>query len=142
MIKDRSYYDWIQEHAEKILRRDGETCGAMILESDKIKRDVVERDPTEKEERALLNFGHTLGHAIEKLMNFQMLHGQCVALGCVGAVYLSAKRGEIPMEEVERVCEDFVRFGLPVNLQDIKLQPEDILAATKKDNTSDIGCES
>ena len=139
LIKDRRYYDWIQEHAEKILRRDGETCGAMILESDKIKRDVVERDPTEKGERALLNFGHTLGHAIEKLMNFQMLHGQCVALGCVGAVYLSAKRGEIPMEEVERVCEDFVRFGLPVNLQDIKLQPEDILAATKKDKKMDSG---
>lgn len=139
LIKDCSYYYWIQEHAGKILRRDGEACGAMILQSDKIKKDVVERDPTEKGERALLNFGHTLGHAIEKLMNFQLLHGQCVALGCVGAAYLSAKRGELSMDEVERICKDFVSFGLPVTLQGMELRPEEILAATKKDKKMDSG---
>ena len=139
LIKNRSYYDWIQEHTEQILLRDKDICGAMILESDKIKRDVVEQDPTEKGERALLNFGHTLGHAIEKLMNFELLHGQCVALGCVGAVYLSARRGEISMEMVQRVCEDFIRFGLPVSLQNMELRPEDILAATKKDKKMDSG---
>ena len=139
LIKNRSYYDWIQEHTEQILLRDKDICGAMILESDKIKRDVVEQDPTEKGERALLNFGHTLGHAIEKLMNFELLHGQCVALGRVGAVYLSARRGEISMEMVQRVCEDFIRFGLPVSLQNMELRPEDILAATKKDKKMDSG---
>ena len=56
----------------------------MIEESCKIKRDVVEKDPTEQGERALLNFGHTIGHAVEKLKNFQMYHGECVAAGCAG----------------------------------------------------------
>ena len=76
LIKNREYYQWIQKHAEQIKKRDSQTCLEMILESDKIKRDVVEKDPMEKGERALLNFGHTLGHAVEKLMDFQMLHGQ------------------------------------------------------------------
>lgn len=139
LIKSREYYGWVREHADEILKRDKETCCAMILESDKIKRAVVERDPTEKGERALLNFGHTLGHAIEKLMNFQLLHGQCVALGCVGAACLSAKRGEISMEEAYAVRRDFLRFGLPVSLKNFLLKSEDILAASKKDKKMDSG---
>ena len=67
----------------------------MISRSCEIKRDVVEKDPTEKGDRALLNFGHTLGHAIEKLKNFSLMHGQCVALGSLAASYLSMRRGQI-----------------------------------------------
>ena len=55
----------------------------MIYVSCNIKREVVENDPKEKGERALLNFGHTLGHAIEKEMNFSLYHGECVVLGMI-----------------------------------------------------------
>ena len=55
----------------------------MIYRSCEIKRKVVENDPTEKGERAQLNFGHTLGHAIEKQMNFELYHGECVVLGMI-----------------------------------------------------------
>ena len=58
----------------------------MIAGSCNIKREVVELDPTEQGDRALLNFGHTLGHAIEKLMNFQLYHGECVVLGMIAAL--------------------------------------------------------
>ena len=71
----------------------------MIFISNQIKRNVVEQDPTEKGERALLNFGHTLGHAIEKLMNFKLMHGQCVALGSAAAAWISAERGYIPVRK-------------------------------------------
>lgn len=139
MIKNRMYYDWLAEHTDEILRRDPIVCETMILESNRIKRDVVEMDPKEIGERALLNFGHTLGHAIEKLMDFKLLHGQCVALGCVAAAYLSAARGEISMEEAADVRRIFERFRLPVSLRGMKLDLDQIIRTTKSDKKMDSG---
>lgn len=137
MIKNRAYYDWMIENAEAIMERDLDICEEMIYESNLIKRDVVEKDPTEKGDRALLNFGHTLGHAIEKLMNFQLLHGQCVALGCVAAAYLSAMRGEIPLEDAISAREVFRKFELPVSIGDFNLDVDQIVAITKSDKKMD-----
>ena len=64
----------------------------MVRRCCEIKAGVVERDPKEQGERALLNLGHTIGHAVEKLMDFQLLHGQCVAIGLIAAAYISLKR--------------------------------------------------
>ena len=91
LIKDAAYYQWLKDNREKIMVRDLEACADMIERSDEIKREVVEKDPTEQGDRALLNFGHTLGHAIEKLKNFQMLHGHCVGVGCIAAAAISQK---------------------------------------------------
>lgn len=87
LIKDIAYYHWLKEHKEAILSRDTQTMIEMIEVSCRIKKEVVENDPEEAGERALLNFGHTLGHAVEKLMNFTMLHGECVAVGMHGAAW-------------------------------------------------------
>ncbi len=137
MIKNRAYYEWMIAHAKEIMDRDLKVCEEMIYQSNVIKRDVVEKDPTEKGERGLLNYGHTLGHAIEKLMNFRLLHGQCVALGCVAASYLSAVRGEIPMNEAVYAKEVFRKFSLPVSIADYNLDPDQIVAATKNDKKMD-----
>ena len=115
LIKNRDYYQWICEHADAIRERDLKVCEQLILVSCQIKRDVVEKDPTEQGERALLNFGHTLGHAIEKLMNFKLAHGQCVALGCLAAAHISAKRGMITDAEVDQMRKAFATFDLPVS---------------------------
>ena len=64
-----------------------------------IKKMVVEKDPTEQGDRALLNLGHTIGHAIEKYKNFELYHGECVALGTVAAAYISWKKEMLSMEE-------------------------------------------
>lgn len=72
----------------------------MIARSCEIKREVVEHDPTEKGERALLNFGHTIGHAIEKLCGFSLYHGECVGLGILAAAYLSKKQGNLTEERL------------------------------------------
>ena len=79
----------------------------MIRRCCEIKAGVVERDPKEQGERALLNLGHTVGHAVEKMKNFQLLHGQCVSIGTVCACYLSLKRGLITKEEYESALEAF-----------------------------------
>lgn len=139
MIRNRDYYEWLKEHADGISRREPAVCEAMILESNRIKRNVVEQDPTEKGDRALLNFGHTLGHAIEKLMNFGMLHGHCVALGCVAAAYLSALRGEIAMEEVLDARSLFAQYHLPVSIKELPLDIDQIIEATRNDKKMDSG---
>ena len=71
----------------------------MVFRSNEIKKQVVENDPTEQGERALLNFGHTLGHAIEKQMNFELYHGECVVLGMIAAINICVERGTITKEE-------------------------------------------
>lgn len=63
---------------------------------------VVERDPKEQGERALLNLGHTIGHAVEKLMNFNLLHGQCVGIGLVAAAAISRERGLLTNGDTSR----------------------------------------
>ena len=136
---DAGYYEWLQEHREEILARDLSICEQMILISCRIKRDVVEQDPTEQGIRGILNFGHTLGHAIEKLMDFKLLHGQCVALGSIAAAYLSAGRGEITVDEAVQIRNVFEEFGLPVSIKDFGLAKEAVIAATKNDKKMDSG---
>lgn len=137
LIKNKTYFEWCMENAEKIQDRDYETLLYMIKESCKVKRDVVEKDPTEKGERALLNFGHTLGHAVEKLKNFKMLHGQCVAVGSVAAMKLSAMRGNLSEDDVTYVEKCFESFGLPTNADGITA--DEILQVSKSDKKMEAG---
>ena len=139
LIKNRDYYQWICEHADAIRERDLKVCEQLILVSCQIKRDVVEKDPTEQGERALLNFGHTLGHAIEKLMNFKLAHGQCVALGCLAAAHISAKRGMITDAEVDQMRKAFATFDLPVSTSGYGLDPKEVIQATKNDKKMEAG---
>ena len=137
LIKNSSYYDWLAEHSDSIKQRDLDACEAMILESNRIKRDVVEQDPTEKGERALLNFGHTLGHAIEKLKDFSLLHGHCVALGCIAACAVSVRRGLLEKQDLDEVMQVMADFQLPVAVSG--LNPEEVIEATKHDKKMSAG---
>lgn len=137
LIRDRAYYEWLHDHRQEIINRDRTACRLMIEKSNEIKRLVVEHDPTEAGERALLNFGHTLGHAMEKLMDFTMLHGHCVGVGCLAAAHLSARRGFLTSGEVERVKELMEFFGMPVAVSG--LSPHEIVETTKNDKKMDGG---
>ena len=131
LIKDSMYYEWLLENMYEICDRDVDVLLEMIMKSCMIKKLVVEKDPTEKGERALLNFGHTIGHAIEKYKNFTMSHGECVALGAVAAAYISWKHEWLSMEEYYEIRDMFVPFNLPISIEDI--EPDKILALTKSD---------
>lgn len=98
---------------------------------------MVEEDPTEKGIRAWLNFGHTVGHAIEKLKNFQLCHGECVAIGSAAAAYLSMKRGLITEAEEADICETLKLYGLPVSVD--HLSAEEVLKTTKLDKKMEGG---
>jgi len=131
LIKDSSYFYWIKEHKAEIRDLQPEALEEMIFRSCNIKREVVERDPKEKGERALLNFGHTIGHAIEKLSEFKLYHGECVGLGMVAASYLSMKMGNISEETFTVIRDTLHDFGFATEVTGFV--PEEVLAATKSD---------
>lgn len=137
LIKSREYYDWLKDNTERIKERASNILIDMIYKSCDIKRKVVEQDPREQGERALLNFGHTIGHAIEKLMNFSLLHGECVAIGMIAASYLSLKEKHITEEVFLDIKNTIHCFDLPIKT-DYKAA-NDILEVTKLDKKMAAG---
>lgn len=137
LIKNADYYEWCINNMSEIQDRELPVLRKMVEESCRIKRAVVEKDPTEQGDRALLNFGHTLGHALEKQLHFQMLHGQCVALGYLMAAHISWQRELITNEEFFEIRDMNVGFDLPIFFSGVK--PEEILAATKSDKKMEHG---
>lgn len=114
LIRDDSFYEWTINHMSEIMDREEDVLTSMVSRCCLIKKTVVENDPTEQGERAILNFGHTIGHAIEKYMNFELLHGQCVALGTCAAAYISNLRGYLTDEELYEIRDMNVGFDLPI----------------------------
>lgn len=137
LIKDAKFYVWLLENMYEICNKEPDVLEEMVLRSCMIKKDVVEKDPLEKGDRALLNFGHTIGHAIEKVKNFELPHGECVALGAVAAAYISWKREMISMDEYYEIRDMFVPFYLPITVDGI--DPEEILRLTKSDKKAQAG---
>lgn len=137
LIRDEKFYIWTINHMNEIEERIYPVLVKMIYKCCDIKRAVVEADPREQGERAVLNLGHTIGHAIEKLKNFELLHGECVALGTVAAGYISFKRGYISTEEFYEVRDMNVGFNLPITVDGLK--SEDVLRATKSDKKMSNG---
>lgn len=133
LIKDAKLYEWLLENMYEIMELDTDILLEMVYRSCQIKRAVVEKDPTEKGDRALLNFGHTIGHGIEKASNFTLFHGECVALGCVAAANISYMHGLINQDEYLEIRDMFVPFGLPIALRNITFNAEDVLVNTKSD---------
>ena len=131
LIKNRDYFFWMNEHYQDILNLNYQVLEEMIHQSCIIKRDVVERDPKETGERALLNFGHTIGHAVEKLADFKLSHGVCVGLGIVSASYLSYQLGKISKEDLDLIEETLKHFGLQTRISN--MNAADILDTTKLD---------
>ena len=137
LIRNSDFYEWTINHMSEILERDSETMRYMVGECCQIKRQVVENDPHEQGERAVLNFGHTIGHAIEKLKNFELTHGACVNLGMVCAAHISWQRGDLDEDDFYEIRDMSVMFDLPISYDG--LTPEDIIDATKKDKKMEAG---
>lgn len=137
LIKDFEYFQWLMCNKDAICEKNFSILEEMIYRSCNIKRKVVENDPKEKGERALLNFGHTIGHAIEKLSDFQLIHGDCVAIGMVAASYLSAQKGLLSMDELKYITQAIQAFKLPINTS--VADASQVLEATKLDKKMESG---
>lgn len=135
LIMDASFYEWLLDKMYEIHDKDNDTIEEMIEHCCKCKQRIVEKDPYENGDRMLLNFGHTIGHSIEKEKEFELLHGECVALGSICAAYISWKKEKLSMDEYYEIRDMFVPFNLPISIDNIN--PEQILSSLKHDKKSD-----
>ena len=131
LLADEKFYVYILDKLYEIHDLDPEVIQNVIYKCCDIKRNIVENDPYEKGERALLNLGHTLGHAIEKYKNFEMLHGECVALGTICAAFISKERKLISDDEYYEIRDMMVPFFLPITVDDIDV--DEVIKLTKND---------
>ena len=113
-IVDADYFDYIESHCNAISRRDPKVMHKLVYDSVKIKADVVNRDERESGVRRKLNFGHTIGHALEKTLGIS--HGEAVSAGMVLAADLSRQKGLLSEEEVLRITTLLDRLNLPTQI--------------------------
>jgi 3-dehydroquinate synthase len=118
VIYDVALFARLERDLPKLLRRDAVALAAVVARCCEIKADVVGQDETESGLRAILNFGHTIGHAIENSSGYgKYLHGEAIAIGQVAAARLSQQILGLPLGEVARIEKLFVRAGLPVAIK-------------------------
>ena len=123
VIWDRTFFEYLEQNRQKILGLDPDTLGHIIRRSCEIKAEVVSRDEREGGLRAILNFGHTVGHAIETAENYTLRHGHAVAIGMVTAARLAHRTGLCDVSVPERVEELIKSYGLPVSLAALSRRP-------------------
>jgi 3-dehydroquinate synthase len=127
-ISDKNYFDFIENQCRAIERLDHEVMLRLVYESVKIKAGVVNQDEKEAGRRRILNFGHTIGHALEKTT--QVSHGQAISLGMVMAANLSNRKGLLHQSEVQRINSLLDRLNLPVETE---FDRKTVFEALKKD---------
>ena len=132
LIRDADLVAWHENNADAILACDDKTMSKLIERNCQIKAQVVSEDERESGLRAILNYGHTLGHAIESEMQYQWPHGACVAVGMVAACRISLGRGTISQEQAARVKTLLERMELPTRL-DKPIATSALLERMKRD---------
>jgi 3-dehydroquinate synthase len=138
-IGDAEFFAWLQANGAKLLARDANALAHAIATCCRFKAGVVERDEREAGERALLNFGHTFGHAIETEAGYgTLLHGEAVAIGMLLAAHVSERRGMSNEADTQRLHALLQAFGLPTALPS-HLQPDALLARMRLDKKNRAG---
>ena len=134
VIYDAVLFSQLERNLPKLLQRDAATLRNVIARCCEIKADVVGQDETESGLRAILNFGHTIGHAIENSSGYgKFLHGEAIAIGQVAAAKLSQKILGLPSGDAERIEQLFVAADLPVKIKFNSRQRNKLFAAMKLD---------
>lgn len=122
IIRDAELFRRLEREMDRILKRDPTTLANVISRCCAIKAEVVVADETESGERALLNFGHTVGHGLEAISGYgEYLHGEAISIGQVAAARLSTKLSTLTEKDADRIRDLMVKAGLPVTL---KLAPK------------------
>ena len=134
IIYDAHLFARLERDLPKLLRRDRDTLSSVIARCCEIKAEVVSQDETESGLRAILNFGHTIGHALEAISSYdRFLHGEAISIGQVAAAHISAQVLGFPADDVARVTELFRRVGLPTTIKLTPYQRVRLFAAMKLD---------
>ena len=116
LIADAEYFEYLEKNLEKVLGRDEAVLAEVAGRNCRVKAKVVEKDPTEKNLRRVLNYGHTIGHAVESASGFEILHGECVAIGIVAAGKIEEALGLVKDDRIGRIENMLKRLGQPVRI--------------------------
>jgi len=134
IIYDGELFERLERDMPKLLRRDPGTLATVVARCCEIKAEVVGKDEHEGGLRAILNFGHTIGHALEAISSYsKYLHGEAISIGQVAAAWLSSEILGLPRRDVDRIRELFERAGLPVEVKLTHQQRRQLLAAMRLD---------
>lgn len=122
IIRDRSFFNWLKQQQSLLLRKDSDTLIHAIKTSCQIKSDIVEIDEKESSLRAILNFGHTFGHAVESLTGYRdFLHGEAVSIGMVVAAKVAQSLDHCTANDVAEICDLLTGFNLPIVAPDFSI---------------------
>jgi 3-dehydroquinate synthase len=134
IIYDAALFTRLERDLPKLLRRESKALGEVIARCCEIKADVVGQDETESGLRAILNFGHTIGHGLEAISSYgKYLHGEAISIGQVAAAKLSTLLAGLPEQDAARITELFQRAGLPTEVKLNTSQRPKLLAAMTLD---------
>lgn len=121
LIADADYFDFLEANIDKILDRDLAVLEEIAVSNCRIKAAVVEKDPTEKNKRRILNYGHTIGHAVESASDYKLLHGEAVAIGIIAAAKIEKEMGLLKDNRLSRIKNILQKLDVPVSIcEDIK----------------------
>jgi 3-dehydroquinate synthase len=133
MIADGEFFCWLEENLEKALELEPGVMEKVVTVSCRIKAEIVHEDETDRGKRAVLNFGHTVGHAVESLTGYSAYrHGEAVAIGMAAAARISVRLGLLGKEESNRLESLLVRTGLPVDVPS-SLNSQEMISSMLRD---------
>ena len=143
-LGNRAFFDWLEENGSRVLALEPDAVSHAVAESCRAKAAIVARDEREAGERALLNLGHTFGHAFEALSGYgsDLLHGEAVAYGMVSAFAFSAARGICPSEDAGRLKAHLAACGLPTEMSELgkgRFAADDLVNAMRQDKKVEAG---
>jgi 3-dehydroquinate synthase len=140
IIYDQALFQKLERDLPKLLKLEPNTLATVVARCCAIKADVVGQDETESGLRAILNFGHTIGHAIEAISGYgTYLHGEAISIGQVAAAELSAALSGLPPSDVERIANLFRESGLPTSIRLGAQQRKKLFGAMKLDKKVSAG---
>jgi 3-dehydroquinate synthase len=138
LIADTNYFEYLEQNSKEFLKLNPEILEKAILESCRIKQTIVEQDEKEKGKRHLLNFGHTIGHALEKVSHYSISHGEAVVIGLIVESYIAMQLGYLPKSAFERIRKMIKTYDIPLQIS-TPFPPNDILNAMSLDKKSRRG---
>jgi 3-dehydroquinate synthase len=131
VIWDREFFVYLERNLEPIKSLDAKLLDGIVFQSARIKAEVVEKDEKDIGLRNILNYGHTIGHAIESVSDFKMGHGEAVAIGMLAAGRISNRMGILDQQELARLKCVIEKVGLPTEMPSLK--PKRLIQAMEHD---------
>lgn len=122
VIGDKELFTFLEKNLNEVKSLDDETLEEVVFQSAKIKAEIVEKDERDLGLRSILNYGHTVGHAIESVSDFKVEHGEAVTIGMLAAARISNKQGILDNNELSRLKSVIKRAGLPTQMPNLELK--------------------